>query len=460
MSVSSLKSSSLGADVVFVGEVDKDFECAVCLNVSDDPASCGRKEGCAAIYCFTCLKQVKKCPTCSFGLTGQPSKNLLVKNIIAKLDVYCVHRPAKATPSGKRKASEMDACCDWKGKLSALECHRKECPGVELACNNRGCGAKHARRLMQDHTANCRHRLQKCAHCQKDISVASMPKHVKTDCLRVLVACSCKAMVPRGDLQRHIDDVCPEKPLPCIYRDLGCAARVARKDLDGHMQAAALRRNELLMLEIVRLKADAASLKSDVSGLKADVKTGLSSAKTRHDKLEESTSGRLDELENTADTSSAMIEAFEDKITTTLSWKVKGMADKICKSGQKTYYSSYFYLPMPFVGKQVFNCGLTIEKKGKKVEAGFFFYNNSSKKSSTGHAISLNSWSATLSGTKSLGGATKVMSSNAIIERGQSLGWPHFVEGITPYIVDDAVKFEISAKVPSLSSDGYALKSL
>jgi hypothetical protein len=80
-------------DRVFDPDVLVEFSCAICLHLLSEPRQCSYGHN----ICLKCFQDLAKyphlrseCPTCRTPMDKlQPNRNLVLENILAKLDVYC-----------------------------------------------------------------------------------------------------------------------------------------------------------------------------------------------------------------------------------------------------------------------------------------------------------------------------------------------------------------------------------
>jgi len=388
------------ATILFCQPVDCSFSCVICHEVCDDPVSCGRQEGCAALFCNSCLTESlqvnKKCPSCSFKINGKGTKSLVIKNLISGLSVFCIHRDSEATKENKkdskkkRNATAMDSSiCGWQGKLSTLDAHLKDCPGVAVPCSNQGCNAKPTRGALEEHAASCPHRKTPCQHCSGSFKQSEMRCHVTQDCKSVLVKCSCGSNVLRGQREAHLK-TCPDVEITCPF---GCSATLKRSALPTHNKMAAEEHNNLLLAKVCALES--------VNSLQAQ--------------------------------------------NIKMSWKVPDMAEKIlsAQNSMKHFYSSSFYVPRPGGGLE--KMYLRFDLYGTK--AGLYFLKFPAAQGSSTYFIDvdMSGWKLTVCGTAGLqdlsGFIPEGMKSNV------GTGWEKFAADVTPYISLDAITITAEVKV-------------
>ena len=272
-----------GATVTFVEPVDQDYMCILCLEVADEPVTCGRASGCAALFCNRCLQRAlsarRKCPTCEFG-SAQKHTNLPIKNQLLKLQVHCLYSSPgsiTASSSGSKRKADENAHCSWQGAYGQLETHLKRCEFVTEPCPFSGCGASLRRHDMQEHKASCAHRVEMCMYClEENIRHSEMAYHIGMRCSEYKVSCgACGQTITRGERAQHDSDSCAEALVPCKFRDAGCQVKLKRKDAPAHLAASAAQHNELLVKKLAALQEENNTAKqqrsTEVSALNKEI---------------------------------------------------------------------------------------------------------------------------------------------------------------------------------------------
>ncbi|XP_031556512.1 TNF receptor-associated factor family protein DDB_G0290931-like, partial [Actinia tenebrosa] len=135
--------------------------------------------------------------------------------------------------------------CDWIGKLQHLTQHRKTCPFQEVQCSHEECNQTVQRRELQHHEKICYFRKVECVICGVVILQHEKDKHIRDDCLQVLICCPNRCidnetdvtlMIKRLDLEYHIKNTCTKTILDCPFKDQGCSVQVERQHVDKHVQ--------------------------------------------------------------------------------------------------------------------------------------------------------------------------------------------------------------------------------
>ena len=217
------------------------FLCIICMKVLKDARL---TECCGQNFCDSCLKQwlrtreEKKCPHCQRGnvvhiLNKERSRD------INELRIRCTHHKAG---------------CGWVGELAALKRHLESengCDYVEVTCpySRRYCDVKTRRKDLKTHMNECKYRPYKCEHCNHQDTYEAITEGTRCGwlhrnnshydvCPEYPLPCANKCGVnniKRRDMDGHRKS-CPLEPLDCPFKDAGCNEKIARKDMDSHME--------------------------------------------------------------------------------------------------------------------------------------------------------------------------------------------------------------------------------
>ena len=138
----------------FVGKVDRNFICLICINVLKDPVLCPKNHHCFCRGCITkYLENYQKCPTCADRLTVQTlvEPQRMVKQMLNALNIHCVY---------------VDRGCQEILELQNLDSHEATCGFTPAVCTNQGCGATvNQRDLIHHESEVCEFRKLKCHSC-------------------------------------------------------------------------------------------------------------------------------------------------------------------------------------------------------------------------------------------------------------------------------------------------------
>jgi hypothetical protein len=146
------------------------YECGICKETALEPAN----TKCGHIYCVSCLAEhVKrsdnKCPEDRKQIV--PGKiveaNTMLGAIIGRLDARCPHTGT----------NDILCECEWKGVVSQVNPHLKECPMVMVQCPH-GCGQTLPGDAMKEHAKDyCEKRTVDCKVCGKKLQLSEVDNH-------------------------------------------------------------------------------------------------------------------------------------------------------------------------------------------------------------------------------------------------------------------------------------------
>ncbi len=182
-------------DYDFVEQPDQDYFCPVSLELLIEPhqtSCCGHHISQQAANRL--IRERKPCPMCKEDNFSTHEDKFFKRNCINKLKVYCPHKK-----SG----------CEWTGELGDLNHHTTACPKRPWKCQY--CDFESIYEIgPNDHTPNCANYPLPCPN-QCEIGT-----------------------VPRRDADSHLLE-CPLQLVECEFAGVGCAVKVPRRDLAGHM---------------------------------------------------------------------------------------------------------------------------------------------------------------------------------------------------------------------------------
>ena len=202
----------------------------------------------------------------------------------------------KAAASGGRgkgaKAPEVNQC-EWKGPLAQAKAHLNKCPFAGVTCSHEGCSAVVTRSALEDHEEGCEHQKQCCkwGGCDDKVKRVEKEEHELT-CRKRLVACPHAAEgCDAGEMcfeavAVHVEADCSYAEVPCPFASAGCPARMLRKDVEAHEDAAIKQHNRLLMKESVGQEERAVEQEERMEGLVEKVKEQQSQMEWQQRKME------------------------------------------------------------------------------------------------------------------------------------------------------------------------------
>ena len=265
---SQTKASALDNKLVTFLHIENDFNCVICMQVSDEPVRCNGM--CAGIFCDACMKkslaQSKKCPLCNLkDITAK--KDVVVRNQIMKRYVFCINssndndndndndnvndQNNSSASNSERKASS-DMKCTWIGRYDELSTHLKQCEFELTVCSYDECEEKIERRDLDMHLQACMHRTINCDHCMVAVKSSRIEDHLN-QCPKIEVLCICQSKFTREKMDEHRDKHCPLTEIECEV--IGCNTKVMRKDYLKHQDDAAKKHVRLLSAVVQRLNS-------------------------------------------------------------------------------------------------------------------------------------------------------------------------------------------------------------
>lgn len=216
-------------ELEFVENVPQEMICPICTRLLHEPqmVNC-----CEQHFCKDCLEKwllenSQTCPHCraksfSYMFMKQKSRK------IGELKVYCRNK--------QRGCETVLKYTEYSNHLSIS--NTKGCLYIQQDCPN-NCSAKVLRGKMSEHMQKfCTRRIITCSHCKiKGEPLKLVTEHVNKCPLRP-VACplGCGANILPKDLQTHKND-CPLEQVICTFSELGCKAKVCRKDMKKHVES-------------------------------------------------------------------------------------------------------------------------------------------------------------------------------------------------------------------------------
>jgi len=80
------------------------------------------------------------------------------------------------------------------------------------------------------------------------------------ECIHKIIDCPrvCGDTFPRRLKKKHMDDICPLRPVPCPFEDFGCSAQLLFKDVPDHLDSCG---QSHLMLAVTRVREQQAVIK-------------------------------------------------------------------------------------------------------------------------------------------------------------------------------------------------------
>ena len=186
----------------------------------------------------------EKCPHChSETKKFEVFVNLEASREINELKIYCPNRSAG---------------CDWIGELKQVRTHRENnsgCPFEMLMCPH-GCSLQLQRQYLASHIESqcpCY-----CRYCQTAADQSMISNQHKENCNKFPLSCpnTCgEKTIPRDQMTKHREK-CPLELVICLFSDVGCIVKMARKDRENHNTKNTEKHLELARVHMCKMKAD------------------------------------------------------------------------------------------------------------------------------------------------------------------------------------------------------------
>ncbi|XP_015777915.1 PREDICTED: TNF receptor-associated factor 6-like isoform X11 [Acropora digitifera] len=242
---------SEGYDEYFDPPLENKYECPICLLGLREPVQtlCGHR------FCRGCiLRSIRdagpKCPVDNEHLDEwQLNPDNFARREMLNHTVFCRFK----------KLHE----CPWKGPLSKLEDHLKECDFVAVSCP-KNCGMEFQRKDLKKHLEDdCPNRTIPCTVCAEEVLWNSMENHFQ-DCPQYPLSCEkCgKENIPRNEMQDHNEKECPTAELKCPFNVVGSPFEGARPAVNEHVK-------EKMLSHLMDLTKEFGQLRFEQPGLQA-----------------------------------------------------------------------------------------------------------------------------------------------------------------------------------------------
>ena len=219
-----------------------DYLYSLCNGVYNDPLL----DACGHIFCRNCISlQIELYNICPIENKELKKEQLfdvkILSSKIQKQIIYC---------KNKKKG------CPWEGPLLDLKVHLiNQCDFRIFSCVNESCDFKAEKEEILNHKENCLYRNFTCEFCMSKFKVKDELQHYEI-CPKKIFYCpnNCHEKMERREIEDHIQNVCDETPLECIYGHLGCQIKAKRREFLHHEEEELLYHLRLINQEILRLK--------------------------------------------------------------------------------------------------------------------------------------------------------------------------------------------------------------
>ena len=231
-----------------------DLLCKICRFPSRNPhlSSC-----CGHTFCKSCIDNLKEaktityaCPVCrdsEFSVV----LNKQIDRAVRSLHVYCTN--------------EKEGC-KWQGEVNNIDTHLRSCQFEGVKCENHGCEKNFQRQFVKSHMDfECPYRDVSCQHCCSIGAHFFIEGKHKDECPKFPMPCpnGCDVgTVAREDVDKH-RKICSLEMIECEYYDMGCKAKIARKDIKTHNREKVDEHLNFVKCELARTKKDLVQAQTD-----------------------------------------------------------------------------------------------------------------------------------------------------------------------------------------------------
>ena len=180
---------------------------------------------CGHTFCRGCIIQSLnhqgQCPLSRESISEENLRpNLALKVLLNTFEINC---------------ETLNSECQWNGKLEELPIHLDTCPYFEIPCGNRECPQLVMRKDHEIHRQNCGFVILNCENCKVEVTKNRYDHH-KTCCPLGEILCDlgCSAKILRKDHTTHKNSECVERIVECEFKNVGCNFSCKFKDLQEH----------------------------------------------------------------------------------------------------------------------------------------------------------------------------------------------------------------------------------
>lgn len=172
--------------------------------------------------------------------------------------------------------------CEWMGHFDMLEQHMATCGFTKVLCPNEckddsGTTQLCMKKYLGSHLEICPNRDYKCQYCGKKGTYAIITQIHDEQCEKKIIPCpntECTSTTQRGDVQKHLE-TCRFTEVTCKYQGLGCAVKMARKNMPTH-EVESNKHLQMALDEIITVKPKVTTMEEKVDSME-----GMIDAKVR-----------------------------------------------------------------------------------------------------------------------------------------------------------------------------------
>jgi hypothetical protein len=179
---------------------------------------------------------------------NQPNRNLILENLLSKLDIYCKHHFIQVSETAYEEDEE--GCSEHMSRLE-IEKHEAVCAFAFIACEHSSVCGMFRRGSMEAHLAICPYKPVQCRYCETTMQRKALEAHFP-ECPDLPLTCRhCSLVIAQKRMKRHLDRECEGKMHECPYAAQGCeAGKMEAKALALHLTQDSAEHLELLQLSM------------------------------------------------------------------------------------------------------------------------------------------------------------------------------------------------------------------
>jgi ferritin-like protein len=137
----------------------------------------------------------------------------------------------------------FQAVCGWEGTFGELEDHDAKCGCVLVPCpkacrDESGKVKQIPRQKVDQHQDHCPNRDHTCESCGEKATYTEITEVHDGICDMKLIPCpnECLVIVPRKDMEEHVENECEYTVISCKYENIGCKREMKREKMAAHEQ--------------------------------------------------------------------------------------------------------------------------------------------------------------------------------------------------------------------------------
>lgn len=251
-----------GVHLSFNKKLRPELICCVCDAVTQN----GLKDGKGHIYCQECIGvHTDNCNQFTCSVCG------------CQMHIKDMSSSEKEWDTLKKMNSACpneDKMCPFKGTLQVVLQHYKTCDYQgKVMCSL--CNTLQDRKTVGDHMKeSCPRRVVECVFCYGDVDWCDKRNHERSCRQRPATCEHCrKNFKTFSELEDNHYSQCPELPVNCAFKELGCKFQAARREVIQHEKQ--VKHTELLVQEVCHMKNENKTLRQSLQQQEKEYKKNV-----------------------------------------------------------------------------------------------------------------------------------------------------------------------------------------